>query len=193
MLYENNVNQEIKNAVLYYIDKYLNKKLLNHKIKIDNLKIRNFNNDDLVEIINNFYKQTENDSYKFFVSETILNFVPNEDSNNINDKNNKIYLRYKDIRIIYSIIINNKIKCEKLETKSDLVWSNVSNFIIEEIQKMLNDLKIKVSKFEDNEGNIIKLKKIEIENPYTSLKYYLRKDIYIIIKLLNLVFNIIKN
>ena len=89
LFYENNVNQEIKNAVILYIDLDLNKRLLNHKIKIDNLKIRHFNNDDLIEIINYFYKKSENNSFKFYVSATILNFLPNEESNNINDKNNK--------------------------------------------------------------------------------------------------------
>ena len=95
-----------------------------------------------------------------------------------------INIEYRDIRIIYSIIINNKLKDEKLETKHDLIWSNVKNFIIEEIQKMLDKLQIEVRQIKDKKENIIKkFKIIEIKNPYTNIKNYLYKDIYI--KLLN--------
>ena len=83
LFYENMANQEIKNVVLSYIDKNLNNRLLNHKIKIDNLKIRHFNNDDLIELINNFFKTSKNDSQKFYISSTILNFLPDVESTNI--------------------------------------------------------------------------------------------------------------
>ena len=173
-------NQEIKNVVLSYIDKNLNNRLLNHKIKIDNLKIRHFNNDDLIELINNFFKTSKNDSQKFCVGSTILNFLPDVESTNINDNNNKIYKKYKDIRIIYSIITNNKLKDEKLKTKHDLIWTNVENFIMEEIQKMLNELNIEVTYIKDYKGNIIeKLKEIKIKNIHTNIIINLDKYIYI--------------
>ena len=184
LFYENMANQEIKNVVLSYIDKNLNNRLLNHKIKIDNLKIRHFNNDDLIELINNFFKTSKNDSQKFYISSTILNFLPDVESTNINDNNNKIYKKYKDIRIIYSIITNNKLKDEKLKTKHDLIWTNVENFIMEEIQKMLNDLNIAVTYIKDYKGNIIeKLKEIKIKNIHTNI--IINLDKYIYIQLLN--------
>ena len=179
LMYENDVNQNIKRVVISYIDTNLNESLLKYEIKIDKLKIKYFNNDDLIEKINEYFKKQIKDEdnvnqYKFQISNCIFNFLPKENSNVIDEQNNNNnFKRYKDIRNIYRIITNYQLNNEELETKYDSIWSIIETFIIEEFQKLLDKSKI--------QSKIIKekvIKFIEIENIYNEFN----SDIYKITK-----------
>ena len=180
LMYEDNVNQKIKSLVISNIDSKLNNKLLNHEIKIDNLKINYFKNDDLIEMIIKYMKnKTEEKNYKenmFYISDCIFNFLPKEKSNNQNEQNNKFFNEYKDIREIYKIIFNNKIKNEELETKYDSLWSIIGTFFLKELQEMLKDLEIKEV---EKEGKKEIFECIKIKNKITGINYTLAKNVYI--------------
>ena len=185
LMYENNINQDIKKVVISYIDSDLNKSLLNNKIKINGLKIKYFNNDDLIEKIINYFKtnpqknenkdEDKNDfiKSKFYISKCILNFLPKENLNDNKEQNNKIFKKYKDIRNIYKIICNNNIKNEELEIKNESIWSIISYFILEQLQEILNNLKISQKKTKENY-----ILGVEIENKYKK-KYFVVKNDYI--------------
>ena len=180
LMYEDNVNQKIKSLVISNIDSKLNNKLLNHEIKIDNLEINYFKNDDLIEMIIKYMKnKTEEKNYKenmFYISDCIFNFLPKEKSNNQNEQNNKFFNEYKDIREIYKIIFNNKIKNEELETKYDSLWSIIGTFFLKELQEMLKDLEIKEV---EKEGKKEIFECIKIKNEITGINYTLAKNVYI--------------
>ena len=129
---ENNINQEIKKSIIENICLNLNGLALNHNININNLKIKHFDNNDLVEIINNNLKSNKNESIKFELCKIIIKYLSYEDPEDLKDSNFK---KYKDIRTIYSIIMNKEFEDDILETKHDSIWINVQNIILERIQK----------------------------------------------------------
>ena len=186
LMYENDVNQNIKRVVISYIDKSLNESLLKYEIKIDKLKIKYFNNDDLIEKIIDYFKIPTNQKvreHRFYISKCLFNFLPKENSNVIDEQNNNNnFKRYKDIRNIYRIITNYQLNNEELETKYDSIWSIIETFIIEEFQKLLDKSEI--------QSKIIKekvIKFIEIENIYNEFNsdiYKITKNDYIKISLI---------
>ena len=112
------------------------------RYRVNKLKIKYFNNDDLIEKIINYFKTNsskEDDKqyqkYKFYISESLFNYLPKENLNEIKWQNNIIFKNYKEIRNIYKILVNNNIKSEELETKYDLVWSVISTFFFRKSSK----------------------------------------------------------
>ena len=186
LYYDNNTNIFIKNAVIKYIDKDLNNNLLNHSININNLKIKNFDNNNLIEKIIDYFKSNENKDSKFYISRILLDFIPLEKSNN--EQTNSIFKKYKDIRIIYSKITNQELKNEKLETKYDLIWTNIGNIILEKIQDILNGLKIKKVEIESktNDKTIKKIIFVDIKEVETESKMNDDTKIQSIINIKNL-------
>ena len=131
---EKNINEEFKRIVINLIKYDINEFLLNRNIQINNLNIKYFDNNDLIEIINNYLKYNFQKNYNncFTISKIIIKYLPKEN----NDK-------YKDIRDFYQILTNNKFSNEILETKHDSIWINVENIILEGIHKNLDNNKIR--------------------------------------------------
>ena len=89
LFYDNNTNNDIKNAIIYYIERDLNNHLLNNLINIKNLKIKNYDNNDLIEKIINYFKSDKNEDNKFYISKILLDFEPLEELNK--EETNKIF------------------------------------------------------------------------------------------------------
>ena len=129
LYYEHQVNDEVKQAVIDYIEFNMNGKILNKNIDINNFKnlnIKHYDNNDLIDKINNYLKSNNNKMNKYNVSKIIIKYLPTEDNN---DSNNKIFKKYKDIRVIYQTITDGELKNEILETKHDSIWINVGNIL----------------------------------------------------------------
>ena len=47
---------------------------MNHSINIKNLKIKNYDNNDLIEKIINYFKSEKNEDNKFYISKILLDF-----------------------------------------------------------------------------------------------------------------------
>ena len=143
--FEVNINVEIKNIVINIIGLNLNESLLNKNIQIKNLNIKYFDNNNLIEIINNYLKANFQKNFHncLKISKIIIKYLPNE--------NNYIYT---EIRDLYQILTNEKFSNEILETKYDSIWTNVKIVILEDIQKSLDNNKIIFTNESVKEGYI---------------------------------------
>ena len=173
---EINTNVEIKNIVINVIGLNINEFLLNKNIQIKNLNIKYFDNNNLIEIINKYLKSNFQKNFKncLKISKIIIKYLPNE--NNYN---------YKDIRDLYQILTNDKFSDEILETKYDSIWTNVTNIILEDVQRSLDNNEI-IFKNESGKEGYIKIGDTKIAaNSYIDLlnKYqkYLNFEEYALI------------
>ena len=96
---EYNINEEIKNGAKEYIGLKYDEKILNDKIKINNLKISIYSMDDLLKDINQFLNNNnenkELDKYKKNeLCKILINFIPKLEPN---DENDKIFNVHKDL------------------------------------------------------------------------------------------------
>ena len=110
---EYNINQEIKKGVEEIAKLKFNEKLLNPKIKINNLNINIFSIDDLLNEINQYLNSKPFTQEKFEISQILIKFVPSLESNDMNDK---IINEHKDIINIYFHINKMPLKYEILQT-----------------------------------------------------------------------------
>jgi len=174
--YEININIELKNIVINVIELNLNESLLNKNIQIKNLNIKYFDNNNLIEIINDYLKSNLQKNFQIClkISKIIIKYLPNGNNND-----------YKDIRDLYQILTNDKFSDEILETKYDSIWTNVKDIILEEIQKSLDTNKI-IFKSESSKEGYIKIGETKITaNSYIDIlnKYqkYLKFEEYALI------------
>ena len=146
LYYENNINVEIKNIVINVIRYNIDDILLNKNIQINNLNIKYFDNNNLIDIINKFLKSNFKKNFNIClkISKIIIKYLPSETNDN-----------YKNIRDLYKILTNDKYSDEILETKYDSIWTNVTFIILEEIQKSLDYNEIIFKNESSKEGYII--------------------------------------
>ena len=157
---EYDINEEIKNGAKEYIGLKYDEKILNDKIKINNLKISIYSMDDLLKEINQFlnnnnYNKEFDKIKKNELCKILINFIPKLESN---DENDKIFNVHKDIRTIYSFIYKKSLNEEKIQTQINSIWTSVDKYIMIFIQQQLNDKK----KMDINSDSIY----IEILNKY---------------------------
>ena len=135
---EYNINKQIKNGAEEYAKLKFNDKILNPKIHINNLNIKKYCIDDLLNEINQFFQTKSFSDEKVEISKILINFIPKLESN---DANNKIFQKHKDIRDIYFYKKESLLIEEKLETNVNTIWESVDNNIMTYIQKKLIKLK----------------------------------------------------
>ena len=116
--------------------------------------------DDLLKEINQFLNNSQDnkelDKYKKKeLCKILINFIPNLESN---DANNKILKSHNDIRFIYSSIYSMVLKEEIIQTQNNTIWTSVDKYIMIYIQEELNKKK--------EMDNDLKNNYIEILNKY---------------------------
>ena len=135
---EYNINKQIKNVAEEYANLKFNDKILNHKIQINNLNIKKYCMDDLLNEINQFFQSKSSINEKIEISKILINFVPNLESNDANDK---IIEMHKDIRDIYFYKYKQLLKEEILETNVNTIWASVDKYIMIYTQNEFQNLK----------------------------------------------------
>ena len=135
---EYNINNQIKEGAKKYTDIYYNDKILNPLIKINNLNIMKYCNDDLLNEINKFFNDRIDCSEKVELSKILIQFVPQLEEN---EMNNNIIQKHNDIREIYSFIYKESLKKEILQTKVNTIWNSIDKCIMKDIQKYLQKKK----------------------------------------------------
>ena len=135
---EYNINQEIKKGVEEIAKLKFNEKLLNPKIKINNLNINIFSIDDLLNEINQYLNSKPFTQEKFEISQILIKFVPSLESNDMNDK---IINEHKDIINIYFHINKMPLKYEILQTNFNSIWTSVDKYIMIDVQDKLQNRK----------------------------------------------------
>ena len=104
----------------------------------------------VITIIKNLINIKKNELCKI-----LINFIPNLESN---DENDKILNVHKDIRTIYSFICKKLLDEEIIQTQVNSIWTSVDKYIMIFIQQQLEDKK----KMDINSDSIY----IEILNKY---------------------------
>ena len=132
---EYNINKQIKNGAEEYANLKFNDKFLNPKIQINNLIIKKYSMDDLLNDINQFLQTKFYSNDKLEMSKILINYLPTLESNDMNDK---IIQMHKDIRNIYFYKNKTLLKEEILQTNINTIWASVDKFILISIQDELN-------------------------------------------------------
>ena len=102
---EENINEELKKGANKYINLKFDEQILNHNIKINNLIIKKYGIDDILNKINQFLNDKDNnDSNKISMSNIMINYIPILESNDANDN---IIKEHNDIRFVYSKLSEN--------------------------------------------------------------------------------------
>ena len=127
LYFEYKINKEIKSGVEKYTDLNFNDKFLNPLIQINNLNIKKYCNDDLLNEINKFFKEKSNSNEKIELSKILIKFLPELEENEIN---NNIIQKHNNIREIYDFICNEPLKKEILQTKVNTIWITVDKYIM---------------------------------------------------------------
>ena len=132
---EIDINETIKNGAKKYINLQFDNKILNHKIKIDNLIISKYSMDNLLNEINQFLNN-QNIYYnnKIELCKILINFLPNLESNDANDN---ILLSHNDTRLIYSFIFEKTLKKDFIQTQANSIWTSIDKYIMINIQEYL--------------------------------------------------------
>ena len=132
---EDNINEDIKNGAKKYLDLKFDDQILNHNIKINNLNIKKYGINDILDEINQFLNSRDSYKNKVNISKILIDFLPDLREN---DENDQIIKRHKDIRYIYSKMNHISLKEQIIKTKINSVWTNVDKYIMIDLQEDLN-------------------------------------------------------
>ena len=143
---EYNINNKIKEGAKKYTDLNFNDKILNPLIKINNLNIAKYCNDDLLNEINKFFQDKLDSLEKVELSKILIHFLPELEEN---EMNKNIIQKHNNIREIYSFIYKESLEREILNTKVNTIWNSIDKYIMVDIQNKLQKLK----KLEENSLN----------------------------------------
>ena len=136
---EKDINEAIKNGAKLYINLKFDDKILNPKIKIENLIISKYTMDNLLNEINQFLNNPlALEGNKIELCKILINFIPKLESNDANDN---ILIKHNDIRLIYSFVSNKTLKNELIHTKENSIWASIDKYIMIYVQKSLQDSK----------------------------------------------------
>ena len=136
---EKDINETIKNGAKLYINLKFDDKILNPKIKIENLIISKYTMDNLLNEINQFLNNPlALEGNKIELCKILINFIPKLESNDANDN---ILIKHNDIRLIYSFVSNKTLKNELIHTKENSIWASIDKYIMIYVQKSLQDSK----------------------------------------------------
>ena len=140
---EYNINNKIKEGAKKYTDLNYNDKILNPLIKINNLNIAKYCNDDLLNEINKFFQDKLDSLDKEKKKKILIHFLPELEEN---EMNKNIIQKHNNIREIYNFIYKESLEREILSTKVNTIWNSIDKYIMIDIQNKLQKLK----KLEEN-------------------------------------------